>query len=150
MARASSVSVKLFLELLKQSRIARARSTARTDVYKRQQQFKNGKPADIGGVVTSRIRYSLVAGVITLAIFAAFGGTGGVYSGGSIDAAANPVSLVMLVPVVLMLVVSTKTRNIYEGILVGLFCGTAVALAAGIISVSYTHLDVYKRQPPTR
>ena len=98
------------------------------------QQFKNGKPADIGGVVTSRIRYSLVAGVITLAIFAAFGGTGGVYSGGSIDAAANPVSLVMLVPVVLMLVVSTKTRNIYEGILVGLFCGTAVALAAGIIS----------------
>ena len=38
------------------------------------QQFKDGKPADIGGVVTSRIRYSLVAGVITLAIFAAFGG----------------------------------------------------------------------------
>ena len=78
------------------------------------------KPADIGGVVSSRIKYSAVAGLITIVIFAVFGGMGGVYEGGSIDAAANPVSLVMLIPVVLMLTVSTKTRNIYEGILVGL------------------------------
>lgn len=73
------------------------------------QQFKNGKPADIGGVVSSRIKYSAVAGLITIVIFAIFGGIGGTYQGGSIDAAANPVSLVMLVPVVLMLTVSTKT-----------------------------------------
>ena len=54
------------------------------------QQFKNGKPADIGGVVSSRIKYSAVAGLITIVIFAVFGGMGGVYEGGSIDAAANP------------------------------------------------------------
>ena len=72
------------------------------------QQFKNGKPADIGGVVSSRIKYSLVAGLITIVIFAIFGGVGGTYEGGSIDAASNPVSLVMLIPVVLMLTVSTK------------------------------------------
>ncbi len=34
------------------------------------QQFKNGKPADIGGVVSSRIKYSAVAGLITIVIFA--------------------------------------------------------------------------------
>ena len=88
------------------------------------QQFKNGKPADIGGVVSSRIKYSAVAGLITIVIF----------EGGSIDAAANPVSLVMLIPVVLMLTVSTKTRNIYEGILVGLVTGTVVGLAAGLFT----------------
>lgn len=98
------------------------------------QQFKNGKPADIGGVVSSRIKYSAVAGLITIVIFAVFGGMGGVYEGGSIDAAANPVSLVMLIPVVLMLTVSTKTRNIYEGILVGLVTGTVVGLAAGLFT----------------
>ena len=98
------------------------------------QQFKNGKPADIGGVVSSRIKYSAVAGLITIVIFAVFGGMDGVYEGGSIDAAANPVSLVMLIPVVLMLTVSTKTRNIYEGILVGLVTGTVVGLAAGLFT----------------
>ena len=98
------------------------------------QQFKNGKPADIGGVVSSRIKYSAVAGLITIVIFAIFGGIGGTYQGGSIDAAANPVSLVMLVPVVLMLTVSTKTRNIYQGILVGLVTGTIVGLIAGLFT----------------
>jgi len=98
------------------------------------QQFKNGKPADIGGVVSSRIKYSAIAGAITIVIFAAFGGIGGVYEGGSIDAASNPVSLVMLIPVILMLTVSTKTRNIYAGILVGLTTGTVVGLAAGLFT----------------
>ena len=98
------------------------------------QQFKNGRPSDIGGVVSSRIKYSAIAGAITIVIFAAFGGIGGVYEGGSIDAASNPVSLVMLIPVILMLTVSTKTRNIYAGILVGLTTGTVVGLAAGLFT----------------
>lgn len=98
------------------------------------QQFKNGKPADIGGVVSSRIKYSAVAGLISILIFAIFGGIGGIYQGGSIDAASNPVSLIMLIPVILMLTVSTKTRNIYQGILVGLATGTIVDLIAGLFT----------------
>lgn len=50
------------------------------------QQFHDGRPADIGGVVASRIRYSAVAGLITIVIFAIFGGMGGTYQGGVIDA----------------------------------------------------------------
>lgn len=98
------------------------------------QQFRDGRPADIGGVVSSRLKYSAVAGLITIVIFGIFGGMGGSYQGGAIDAAANPVSLIMLIPVVVMLAVSTKTRNIYEGILVGLGLGTAVGLAAGLFA----------------
>ncbi len=92
------------------------------------QQFKDGRPADIGGVVSSRLKYALVAGVISIVLFAVLGGMGGTYEGGSIDAVANPASLVMLIPVIIMLFVSTKTRNIYLGILVGLVLGTIVGL----------------------
>ncbi len=100
------------------------------------QQFKDGRPADIGGVVQSRLRYSIVAGIITLVIFVLFGGIGGTYSGGIIKATSNPLSLLMLIPVGTMLIVSTKTRNIYMGILVGLVFGTIVGLASGLFPVS--------------
>ncbi len=100
------------------------------------QVFKNGTPADIGGVVTSRLKYSAVAGLISIVIFAVFGGMGGTYQGGTIEAAANPASLIMLIPVVVMLFTSTKTRNIYAGILVGLFLGIIVGLGAGLFTMS--------------
>ncbi len=100
------------------------------------QTFKDGRPADIGGVVTSRVKYSLVAGGITIVLFALLGGMGGSYQGGSVDAASNPASLIMLIPVVAMLAVSTKTRNIYAGIMVGLFSGTMIGLAAGLFGPS--------------
>ena len=45
-------------------------------------------------------------------------------------------TLTMLIPVVLMLFVSTKTRNIYAGILTGLASGLAVGLIAGLFTFS--------------
>ena len=103
------------------------------------QQFHDGHPADIGGVVSSRLRYSAVAGLITLVFFAIVGGIGGTYQGGEIDAVSNPTTLIMLIPVVVMLVVSTKTRNIFAGIGVGLSLGTVVGLASGL----FTFADVF-------
>lgn len=103
------------------------------------QQFRDGRVADIGGVVSSRLKYSAVAGVISLVLFAVLGGMGGVYQGGAIEAAADPKSLVMLIPVAVMLIVATKTRNIFQGILVGLVLGTATGLALGL----FTPADVF-------
>ena len=100
------------------------------------QQFKDGRPADIGGVVSSRLKYSLVGATIAAVIYAICGGMGGTYQGGQIDALANPVTLVMLIPVVIMLFVATKTRNIFAGILVGLTLGTATGLIAGLFPFS--------------
>ena len=100
------------------------------------QQFKDGTPADIGGVVSSRLKYSLIGAAVSVAVYAIFGGMGGTYQGGQIDAASNPMALVMLIPVVVMLVVSTKTRNIFAGILVGLVLGTATGLIAGLFPFS--------------
>ena len=100
------------------------------------QQVKDGRPADIGGVVSSRLKYSLVGATIAAVIYAICGGMGGTYQGGQIDALANPVTLVMLIPVVIMLFVATKTRNIFAGILVGLTLGTVTGLVAGLFPFS--------------
>lgn len=107
------------------------------------QQFKDGRPADVGGVVSSRLKYSAVAGLISLVLFAVLGGIGGTYEGGTIEAASSPVSLVMLIPVVIMLVVATKSRNIFQGIGVGLLLGLIVGLAAGL----FTFQDVFANDP---
>ena len=100
------------------------------------QQFKDGRPADIGGVVSSRLKYSLVGATIAAVIYGICGGMGGTYQGGQIEALSNPVSLVMLIPVVVMLFVATKTRNIFAGILVGLTLGTITGLVAGLFPFS--------------
>jgi Na+/H+ antiporter NhaC len=100
------------------------------------QLFKDGHPADIGGVVSSRVKYSAVAGTIALAVYGIIGGIGGTYQGGAIDAASNPKSLFMLIPVIIMLFVSTKTRNIFLGILVGLVLGIVTGLSLGLFAPS--------------
>lgn len=107
------------------------------------QQFNDGRPADIGGVVNSRLKYSLVASSITLTIYAIIGGIGGTYQGGKISAASSPAPLIMLVPVVVMLIVSVRTRNIYAGILTGLTLGTITGLLFKLFRFS----DVFANHP---
>ena len=48
------------------------------------QQFRDGRPADVGGCVKTRFKYSIVAGSIALVLFAILGGIGGTYEGGAI------------------------------------------------------------------
>lgn len=100
------------------------------------QQFRDGHPADVGGCVKTRLKYSLVAGCISAVLFAVLGGIGGTFQGGSIDSVSNPTSLVMLIPVIIMLVVATKSRNIFLGIFVGLSLGLITGLACGLFPFS--------------
>ena len=100
------------------------------------QQFQNGQPADIGGVVRSRFKYSAVAASVTLVIYIMLGGVGGHFQGGKLAQAASPAPLIMLLPVAVMLVVAVKTRNIYAGLLVGLGLGTVTGLAFGLFKSS--------------
>ena len=100
------------------------------------QQFRDGHPADVGGVVKSRVKYSAVAGLVALVLFGILGGIGGTFQGGEIHAASNPKSLFMLIPVIIMLVVATKSRNIFLGIFVGLVLGIITGLIAGLFPPS--------------
>jgi len=91
--------------------------------------------ADIGGVVRSRARYALVAAAVSTGLFAVLGGTGGGATATTVLAEnAAPRGLWMLVPIVAVLVVAMRTRDIFKAVTVGLVLGTATALAAGLIS----------------
>lgn len=91
--------------------------------------------ADIGGVVSSRLKYSLAAGGITVAAYLLFGGGGKAGAGAEaiLAKSMNPTGLVMLVPVAIMLAVAVKTRDIFKAITVGLALGTLTGLGFGLI-----------------
>lgn len=101
------------------------------------QQFRDGHPADVGGCVKSRLKYSMVAGAITLILFVLLGGIGGtIEKVEEIQHLSNPKSLVMLIPVIIMLIVATKTRNIFLGLFVGLVLGIGTGLSLGLFPLS--------------
>ncbi len=105
--------------------------SAATQEYTKKEGF-----ADVGGCVTSRLRYSLVGGVIAFFLFWLLGGGGTVGAGGAEILAQNmdPKPLIMLVPVAIMLFVAIKTRDIYIASTVGIVVGTITALAFGLIT----------------
>ena len=107
------------------------------------QQFRDGHPADVGGVVKSRLKYSAAAGLAALILYGIVGGIGGTFEGGVIDSVSNPKSLFMLIPVVIMLIVATKSRNIFLGIFVGLGLGIITGLVCGLFSPA----DVFANDP---
>ncbi|WP_345218220.1 Na+/H+ antiporter NhaC family protein [Georgenia halophila] len=94
--------------------------------------------ADIGGVVTSRARYALVAAALCALGYLMLGGAGG---SGPVDEAllaesANPLGLVMLAPMAVMVLVAFFSRDIFKAVTVGLVLGTATALATGLLEPS--------------
>lgn len=107
--------------------------SAATQQYTRKAGF-----ADVGGCVSSRLKYSLVGGVISFFIFWLVGGGGTVGVGADAILAENmnPMSLVMLIPVAIMLIVAVKTRDIYKASTVGIIVGTITGLAFKLISFS--------------
>lgn len=105
--------------------------SAGTQEYTKREGF-----AEVGGCVATRLKYSLVAGAISFVLFWVFGG-GGTAGEGASDILAknmNPITLVMLVPVVAMLIAAIKTRNIYIAITIGIILGTITGLAFNLLS----------------
>lgn len=95
--------------------------------------------ADIAGVVSSRARYALTAAAISALIFLVLGGGSATPAadGSSILAeAANPASLIMLVPVAIMLAAAFVTRDIFKAITVGLVLGSVTGLLFNLITPS--------------
>lgn len=94
--------------------------------------------AEIGGVVSTRFRYSLAAGLITFTLFWLFGGSGNINAEAETILAenANPKGLIMLIPIAVLLLVAIITRKIFNAIIWGLISGTIVGLVFGIITPS--------------
>jgi Na+/H+ antiporter NhaC len=91
--------------------------------------------AEVGGVVRSRARYALVAAGISAVLFLVFGllqsGGGEVATTG---APGNPLSLIMVLPIIALLGVAFWKRDIFLAATVGLLSGIAVGLVTGLIT----------------
>jgi len=105
--------------------------SAATQQYTRKAGF-----AEVGGCVSSRLKYALVGGVISFFIFWLVGGGGSIGTGAEqiLIENMNPTSLVMLIPVAIMLAVAVKTRDIYIASTVGIVLGTATGLIFKLIT----------------
>ena len=87
---------------------------------------ESGATAEVGGVVVSRLPYALIAGALTFPIYFFFGGDGAV-NFSSIEG-ASPASLIMLLPVILLVVVASISKNIFLALIVGTISGVIIGL----------------------
>lgn len=95
---------------------------------------KKSGTAEVGGVISARARYALVAAGISLVLFIFIGGgSGSAAPAPELAEAANPAALWMLVPIALLLAVAIVTRDIFKAITVGIVAGTFTALVTGLI-----------------
>lgn len=102
------------------------------------QSYKNKEgAADVGGVVSTRLKYALIAGAAATVCFAIFGGSGTAVQAAEADAIlaqySDPKGLIMLIPVAVLLAVAFIKRNIYIACTWGIITGTVVGLVTGIL-----------------
>lgn len=94
--------------------------------------------AELGMVVKTRTRYSIPAAIGALILFLLFTktNTGDVTMEGVSEAAAKPVSLVMLVVPVVIIVLCLMRKHLIAALSYGIIAGAAAGLVTGIYTVS--------------
>lgn len=96
------------------------------------------RSADIGGVVSSRLKYAAVASVAAFALYFVFGGAGA-QAKAIQDVMAQhifPKGLFMVIPPVVVIALAVKGRTIFTALTGGIISGIAVGLIIGIFTVS--------------
>lgn len=89
------------------------------------QRFRNGTPADIAGVVRTRLPYAMIALAVSLPVYAFMGESLPVSEAAlSGDASA----LLMLVPVAVLIAVAVRTRDVLMAISAGVVTGTGLLI----------------------
>ncbi|MEH6629075.1 MAG: Na+/H+ antiporter NhaC family protein [Motiliproteus sp.] len=94
---------------------------------------------DVGGVVRSRLKYSLTAGGITLALLIMFSmassGTSAVVPYDQLAEFMDPRGLLMLIPAFAAIYVAMKSGDVIFATTVGILSGMLVAVASGLNTV---------------
>ena len=77
--------------------------------------YDREKAADIGGCVATRFKYSIIAGIISVVIYAIIAGGYSVGEGAEelLLASMDPKPLVMLIPVITMLIIAIRTPQYF-------------------------------------
>ena len=95
--------------------------------------------ADIGGVVRSRLRYTVAASIITLIFMIIFSGSGMEASQGipyeELSKYMNPKGLIMLIPAIITIYAAIKKGDLIYATTLGTVLSTIVALVAKLVTV---------------
>jgi Na+/H+ antiporter NhaC len=92
--------------------------------------------AEIGGVVRSRMRYALTAAGISAVLFLVLGlmrGTDAASGSAGASATGNPLSLIMVLPIVVLLAIAFWKRDIFLAATIGVIVGIITGLVTGLL-----------------
>jgi Na+/H+ antiporter NhaC len=93
--------------------------------------------AEVGGVVRSRARYALLAAGVSGLLFLVLGllrSGDGVAGAAGDGGQGDPLTLIMVVPIIVLLVVAFWKRDLFLAATIGLLVGIAIGLATGLLS----------------
>nr|WP_300092540.1 Na+/H+ antiporter NhaC family protein [Sedimentibacter sp.] len=90
---------------------------------------------DVPGVVRSRLKYALAAGVITIACILIFGSGNASASAAAEAYSYDPKTLLMLIPVVATIYIAVKTGDIIIATTIGSVFAAATGVAAGLFDI---------------
>lgn len=104
------------------------------------QRYKNiDGTADVGGVVRTRLKYAVLAGIPAFILYLIVGGG----SMGDSAAAArllaensNPAALAMLIPIFIVIYVAVKGMGIFKALIYGIVSGAIVGFITGLLRPS--------------
>lgn len=93
---------------------------------------------DIGGVVRTRLKYSLLALGISAILYIVLGGSGAIIGGASkyITATPNPITLWMLLIPTVIVVTALMGKHLFTALSLGVITGIVVGLITGIFKPS--------------
>ncbi|WP_304508775.1 Na+/H+ antiporter NhaC family protein [Anaerotignum sp.] len=101
---------------------------------------------DVPGVVRSRLKYALTAGVLTIACIIIYGMVTGSTEGSVIEYAYNAKTLSMFIPVVATIFIAIKTGDIIIATTVGTVIGIVVGCGFGLFD--FIQIDVTNPKVP--
>jgi len=104
------------------------------------QSYKNREgPADIPGVVRSRLKYAAIAAAVCIAVYAFRGAGSGAASAVDTQLLAeksNARGLLMLIPMALLVYIAMKKRDIFKALVIAIIVTFVLGLASGIFTFS--------------
>lgn len=101
---------------------------------------------DVPGVVRSRLKYALAAGLLTIVCIIVYGMITDGNGMASTTYQYNPLTLFMFIPVILTIVVAVKTGDIIIATSIGTVSGIIVACATGLFD--FVQIDVANPEVP--
>lgn len=101
---------------------------------------------DVPGVVRSRLKYAMVAGILTIVAIIVYGMMTDGNGTTTVTYSYNPLTLLMFIPVIITIIVAIKTGDIIIATTIGTVMGIIVACGTGLFD--FVQIDVANPEVP--